>query len=199
MTHYNTIEQEGFAEYKERGSRFLAYSLPFDDPKKLKGIIQNFKKEHPKAVHFCFAYKIGIDGNKFRSTDDGEPSGSAGKPILGQIESKGLTDVLIVVVRYFGGTLLGVPGLINAYKSAASMSLQVIPVIRKVIMVKINIEFNYTQQNDINTIIKKYGCNIISKENYLFSIFKLQVPIDKKDEVLHHLKELQNVEISYLD
>ena len=199
MTHYNTIEQEGFAEYKERGSRFLAYSLPFDDAKKLKGIIQNFKKEHPKAVHFCFAYKIGIDGNKFRSIDDGEPSGSAGKPILGQIESKGLVDVLIVVVRYFGGTLLGVPGLINAYKSAASMSLQVIPVIRKVIMVKINIEFNYTQQNDINTIIKKYGCNIISKENYLFSIFKLQVPIDKKEEVLHHLKELQNVEISYLD
>ena len=199
MTHYNTIEQEGFAEYKERGSRFLAYSLPFDDAKKLKGIIQNFKKEHPKAVHFCFAYKIGIDGNKFRSTDDGEPSGSAGKPILGQIESKGLADVLIVVVRYFGGTLLGVPGLINAYKSAASMSLQVVPVIRKVIMITINIEFNYTQQNDINTIIKKYGCNIISKENYLFSIFKLQVPIDKKDEVLHHLKELQNVEISYLD
>ena len=198
MTHYNTIEQEGFAEYKERGSRFLAYSLPFDDAKKLKGIIQNFKKEHPKAVHFCFAYKIGIDGNKFRSTDDGEPSGSAGKPILGQIESKGLTDVLIVVVRYFGGTLLGVPGLINAYKSAASMSLQVIPVVRKVIMVTINIEFNYLQQNDINAIIKKHGCKIISKENYLFSILKLEIPINKKEEVLHHLKELQNVEISYL-
>ena len=198
MTHYNTIEQEGFAEYKEKGSRFLAYSLPFDDAKKLKGIIQNFKKEHPKAVHFCFAYKIGVDGNKFRSTDDGEPSGSAGKPILGQIESKGLTDVLIVVVRYFGGTLLGVPGLINAYKSAASMSLQIIPVVRKVIMVTINIEFNYTQQNDINAIIKKHGCKIISKENYLFSILKLEVPINKKEEVLQHLKELQNIEISYL-
>ena len=198
MTHYNTIEQEGFAEYKEKGSRFLAYSLPFDDAKKLKGIIQNFKKEHPKAVHFCFAYKIGIDGNKFRSTDDGEPSGSAGKPILGQIESKGLTDVLIVVVRYFGGTLLGVPGLINAYKSAASMSLQVIPVVRKVIMVTINIEFNYTQQNDISAIIKKHGCKIISKENYLFSILKLEVPKNKKEEVLQHLKELQNIEISYL-
>ena len=192
MTHYNTIEQEGFAEYKERGSRFLAYSFPFNDA-------QNLKKEHLKAVHFCFAYKIGIDGNKYRSADDGEPSGSAGKPIFGQIESKGLTDVLIVVVRYFGGTLLGVPGLINAYKSAASMSLQVIPVVRKVIMVTINIEFNYTQQNDINAIIKKHGCKIISKENYLFSILKLEIPINKKEEVLHHLKELQNVEISYLD
>ena len=199
MTHYNTIEQEGFAEYKERGSRFLAYSFPFNDAQNFKGIIQNLKKEHLKAVHFCFAYKIGIDGNKYRSADDGEPSGSAGKPILGQIESKGLTDVLIVVVRYFGGTLLGVPGLINAYKSAASMSLQVIPVVRKVIMVTINIEFNYLQQNDINAIIKKHGCKIISKENYLFSILKLEIPINKKEEVLHHLKELQNVEISYLD
>ena len=198
MTHYNTIDLEGFAEYKEKGSRFLAYSFPFNDAQRLKAIVQKLKKEHPKAVHFCFAYKIGIDGNKFKSSDDGEPSGSAGKPILGQLDSKELTDVLIVVVRYFGGTLLGVPGLINAYKSAASMCLQVIPVIRKVIMVKLNIEFNYTQQNDINSIIKKHGCIIISKENNLFSILKLEVPISKKEEVLHHLKELQNVEISYL-
>ena len=198
MTHYNTIEQEGFAEFKERGSKFLAFSFPFTEAQKLKIIIQNLKKQHPKAAHFCFAYKIGIEGNKFRSSDDGEPSGSAGKPILGQLESKELTDVLIVVVRYFGGTLLGVPGLINAYKSAASMCLQVIPVTRKVIMVTLNIEFNYTQQNDINSIIKKHGCIIISKENNLFSIIKLEVPISKKEEVLHHLKELQNVEISYL-
>lgn len=198
MTHYNTIDLEGFAEYKEKGSRFLAYSFPFNDAQRLKAIVQKLKKEHPKAVHFCFAYKIGIDGNKFKSSDDGEPSGSAGKPILGQLDSKELTDVLIVVVRYFGGTLLGVLGLINAYKSAASMCLQVIPVIRKVIMVKLNIEFNYTQQNDINSIIKKHGCIIISKENNLFSILKLEVPISKKEEVLHHLQELQNVEISYL-
>lgn len=198
MTHYNTIDLEGFAEYKEKGSRFLAYSFPFNDAQRLKVIVQKLKKEHPKAVHFCFAYKIGIDGNKFKSSDDGEPSGSAGKPILGQLDSKELTDVLIVVVRYFGGTLLGVLGLINAYKSAASMCLQVIPVIRKVIMVKLNIEFNYTQQNDINSIIKKHGCIIISKENNLFSILKLEVPISKKEEVLHHLQELQNVEISYL-
>ena len=196
MTHYNTIEQEGFAEYKERGSRFLAYSFPFDDAQKLKGIIQKLKKEHPKAVHFCFAYKIGIDGNKFRSTDDGEPSGSAGKPILGQIESKELTDVLLVVVRYFGGSLLGVSGLINAYKSAAAMALQVIPIVRKPIMIKATLEFDYTMQKEISIIIKRSGCILLSQENTLFSIYKIAIPIDKKDEVLHRFKEMRHVEIS---
>ena len=196
MTHYNTIEQEGFAEYKERGSRFLAYSFPFDDAQKLKGIIQKFKNEHPKAVHFCFAYKIGIDGNKFRSTDDGEPSGSAGKPILGQIESKELTDVLLVVVRYFGGSLLGVSGLINAYKSAAAMALQVIPIVRKPIMIKATLEFDYTMQKEISIIIKRSGCILLSQENTLFSIYKIAIPIDKKDEVLHRFKEMRHVEIS---
>ena len=196
MTHYNTIEQEGFAEYKERGSRFLAYSFPFDDAQKLKGIIQKLKKEHTKAVHFCFAYKIGIDGNKFRSTDDGEPSGSAGKPILGQIESKELTDVLLVVVRYFGGSLLGVSGLINAYKSAAAMALQVIPIVRKPIMIKATLEFDYTMQNEISIIIKRSGCILLSQENTLFSIYKIAIPIGKKDEVLHRFKEMRHVEIS---
>ena len=196
MTHYNTIEQEGFAEYKERGSRFLAYSFPFDDAQKLKGIIQKFKNEHPKAVHFCFAYKIGIDGNKFRSTDDGEPSGSAGKPILGQIESKELTDVLLVVIRYFGGSLLGVSGLINAYKSAAAMALQVIPIVRKPIMIKATLEFDYTMQKEISIIIKRSGCILLSQENTLFSIYKIAIPIDKKDEVLHRFKEMRHVEIS---
>lgn len=196
MTHYNTIEQEGFAEFKERGSRFLAHSFPFCDTQKLKGIIQNFKKLHPKAVHFCYAYKIGTDGNKFRSSDDGEPSGTAGKSILGQIESKELTDVLIVVVRYFGGTLLGVPGLINAYKSSAAMALQVVPTIRKPLLLKIKIAFDYTNTNEISKIIKHYKCHIISQENFLFSAYTIAIPLEIKEEVLFKLKQLRNVEIS---
>ena len=195
MTHYNTIEQEGFAEYKERGSKFLAYSFPFNDAQKLKTIIQNLKKEHPKAVHFCFAYKIGIDGNKFRSSDDGEPSGSAGKPILGQIESKGLTDVLIVVVRYFGGTLLGVPGLISAYKSAASMSLQVIPVIRKPILAYLKIDVDFTKMNEILAILKKYNCQIIDRENSLFSSLSVGIPLEMKEEALYNLSQIQNINL----
>ena len=195
MTHYNTIEQEGFAEYLERGSRFLAFSLPFNDTGKLKEIIQRLKKEHPKANHFCYAYKIGVDGNKFRSSDDNEPSGSAGKPILNLITSKEITDVLIVVVRYFGGTLLGVPGLINAYRSATAMSLQVIPIIRKPLLFNIKIEFDYTNLNEISTIIKQYNCQIIQKENLLFPVFTIAVPLDQKEEVLFKLKNIKNIQI----
>lgn len=195
MTHYNTIEQEGFAEYKEKGSRFLAFSFPFTDALQLKELIQKLKKEHSKAGHFCFAYRIGNEGNIFRSSDDKEPSGSAGKPILGIIDSKGITDVLIVVVRYFGGTLLGIPGLINAYKSSAAMSLQVVPIIRKPLLFNIKIEFDYTNLNEISTIIKQYNCHIIHQENMLFSKYTIAVPLEKKAEVLFKLDKLKNVEI----
>ncbi|HSN09075.1 MAG TPA: YigZ family protein, partial [Hanamia sp.] len=106
--YYFTIETTAVAEFKDRGSKFLAYSFPVKNINDFKKHLQNLKKEHPKAVHHCFAYRIGTDGNVFRTSDDGEPSGTAGKPILGQIDSKNLTDILIVVVRYFGGTLLGV-------------------------------------------------------------------------------------------
>ena len=122
------------AEFKDRGSKFLAFAYPFNDESSLKTHINALKVEHKKADHFCFAYRIGNDGNVFRSSDNGEPNGTAGKPILGQIDSNGVTNVLIVVVRYFGGSLLGVPGLINAYKSSSSMALQVVPFIRKPIL-----------------------------------------------------------------
>ena len=195
MTHYNTIEQEGEASFKDRGSTFIGFSFPLNNVEAFKPIMQKLKKEHPKAVHFCFAYKIGIDGNKFRSSDDGEPSGSAGKPILGQIESKGLTDVLVVVVRYFGGSLLGIPGLINAYKSTAAMALQVIPTIRKPLLFTTKLQFDYTNMNEISTIIKQYNCQIINQEMGLFSQYTIGIPVEIKEEVLFKLKKIQNIEI----
>lgn len=195
MTHYNTIDQAGEASFRDRGSTFIGFSIPLVSVESFKPIIQKLKKEHPKAAHFCFAYKIGVDGNKFRSSDDGEPSGSAGKAILGQIESKGLTDVLIVVIRYFGGSLLGVPGLINAYKSTAAMALQVIPIIRKPILFIIKVEFDYTNLNEISTIIKQYKCHIIAQENVLFSVYTIGIPLEMKEEVLFKFKKLKNVEI----
>lgn len=198
MSFYNTIEQEGVAEFKDRGSKFLAYSFPLSDPKDLKPILQKLKKEHPKAVHFCLAYRIGTDGNTFRSMDDGEPAGSAGKPILGQIDSKEITDVLIVVVRYFGGTLLGVPGLINAYKTAAIMALQVIPIVRKPVMIKYNLQFDYTQINEVLMILKQYFCDIISQENQLFTTINVGIPVERTIEVLYKLANLRNVQITML-
>ena len=135
MDYYFTIEKPSVAEFKDRGSKFIAYAYPISDISEFKNHLNALKKEHPKAVHHCFAYRIGFTGDQFRVNDDGEPSGSAGKPILGQIDSKNLTNVAIVVVRYFGGTLLGVPGLINAYKSVSSFVLQTIPIIQKPILI----------------------------------------------------------------
>jgi uncharacterized YigZ family protein len=135
-----------------------------------KNHLQLLKKEHPKAVHHCFAYRIGFDRNNFRVSDDGEPSGSAGKPILGQIDSKELTNTLVIVVRYFGGTLLGVPGLINAYKSATAMTLQLTTIIAKAVEINYTLQFDYTQMNDVMILLKKYNCTIISQEAQLFCI-----------------------------
>lgn len=195
MDTYFTIESNAIAEYKDRGSRFLGYSFPLKETGDLKKYLQQLKKEHPKAVHYCFAYRIGIDGNNFRSTDDGEPSGTAGKPILGQIDSKNLTDILIIVVRYFGGTLLGVPGLINAYKTTASLVLQCTPAVQKYVEVLYDLQFNYTEMNEVMRIIKQFNCTIYKNEIQLFCILKAGVPKYQEKEIISALKEVKNIEL----
>lgn len=198
MEFYNTIEQPALAEYKDRGSKFIAYAFPLNTPEEFKKHLQHLKKEHPKAVHFCFAYRIGLDGNQFRVSDDGEPSGSAGKPIMGQIDSKEVSNLCIIVVRYFGGTLLGVPGLINAYKMASMLVLQVVPIVQKPVMVNYSIQFDYTQMNDIMMIIKQLQGTILEQENQLFSIIKVGVPKNRRSELEYRIKNLRNVEIAFL-
>jgi len=153
------------------------------------------KKEHPKAVHHCFAYRIGTDGNNFRVSDDGEPSGTAGKPILGQLDSKEIINTAIIVVRYFGGTLLGVPGLINAYKTATSLALQLTPIVQKQIEIIYSLEFDYTLMNPVMTIIKQFNCTILQQESQLFCIIKIGVPKNREAEVLYSLKEIKGIEI----
>lgn len=197
--YYYTISQPSTAEFKDRGSKFIAYAFPIESIEDFKKQLQALKKEHPKATHHCFAYRIGTDGNLFRQTDDGEPSGSAGKPILGQIDSKQITNVLVVVVRYYGGTLLGVPGLINAYKTAASLALQVTPVVRKPIEKKYIIEFDYTRVNEVMTILKQFSCSILSQEMQLFSRITTGIPIGRSAEALYRLNELQQVKVKPLD
>jgi len=190
---YNTIAQTSTAEFKDRGSKFIAFAFPIETADDFKQQLQVLKKEHPKAVHYCFAYRIGTDGNNFRSSDDGEPSGTAGKPILGQIDSKELTNAAIIVVRYWGGTLLGVPGLINAYKNAAAMALQVTPIIEKQVELKYSIEFDYTQMNDVMMVLKQYNCSIIAQEMQLFCLIRTGIPKNRLQDTLYRLKELQNV------
>ncbi len=192
--YYFTIETTAVAEFKDRGSKFLAYSFPVKNINDFKKHLQNLKKEHPKAVHHCFAYRIGTDGNVFRTSDDGEPSGTAGKPILGQIDSKNLTDILIVVVRYFGGTLLGVPGLINAYKSATSLVLQCTPVVQKAVEINYELQFNYTEMNDVMRIIKQFNCTVLKNEMQLFCIIQTGIPRNRINEVLSAFKDVRNLE-----
>jgi uncharacterized YigZ family protein len=193
--YYLTTNQVASAEFKDRGSKFIAYAFPIEKPDDFKKHLQELKKEHPKAVHHCFAYRIGTDGNTFRSSDDGEPSGTAGKPILGQIDSKEVTNIAIIVVRYWGGTLLGVPGLINAYKTAAALVLQMVPIIQKQIEITYTLQFDYTQMNDVMMILKKYNCTVIHQEMQLFCIVNVGIPINRTTEVLYQLNELQNIEV----
>ena len=192
---YTTIEKPSHAEFKDRGSKFIAFAFPIESTDDFKKQLQVLKKAHPKAVHHCFAYRIGTDGNNFRSSDDGEPSGTAGKPILGQLISKGITNTAVVVVRYWGGTMVGVPGLINAYKTAAALALQVTPFVEKQIEVNYSIEFDYTQMNEVMMILKQFNCTILTNEMQLFCNIKAGVPKNRLEEVLYRLKDLQNVSI----
>ena len=192
---YSTIEKLSVAEFKDRGSKFIAYAFPIADVNEFKEKLAAVKKEHPKATHHCFAYRIGTDGNNFRVSDDGEPSGSAGRPILGQIDSRQVTNVLIIVVRYFGGTLLGVPGLINAYKTAASFALQVTPAIQKPVLINYRLQFDYTQMNDVMMIVKLFDCVIIKQEMQLFCSMEIGVPKKSLEKVLSKVEELRGVEM----
>ena len=195
IDYYNTIEQSSTAEFKDRGSRFIAYTFPIETVADFKEHLALVKKEHPKATHHCFAYRLGIDGNNFRVSDDGEPSGSAGKPILGQIDSKGATNVLIIVVRYFGGTLLGVPGLINAYKTAASLALQVTPVVPRPILINYRFSFDYTQMNEVMRVLKQFDCKVGKPEIQLFCSLDVGIPKNREGDVLYKINELRDIEI----
>ena len=192
---YLTIEKTAFAEFKERGSKFIAFAYPIQSVDEFKVHLQLLKKEHPKAVHHCFAYRLGLDGNNFRVSDDGEPSGTAGRPILGQIDSKLLTDAAVIVVRYFGGTLLGVPGLINAYKTATIMALQLVPTVEKAIEIVYELQFDYTRLNEVMTICKQFGCTLIGQEQQLFCLLKIGIPKARLQEVLFKLTDLHTVDI----
>ena len=191
---YKTIDQPAVAEYKDRGSKFLAFANPIVTADDFKKQLVFLKKEHPKAAHHCFAYRIGTDGNSFRVSDDGEPAGSAGKPMLGQIDSKEVTNIAVIVVRYFGGSLLGVPGLINAYKTVTSLVLQVTPIVQKQIEETYIIHFDYTQMNEVMMVLKQCNCTVITQEMQLFCNITTGIPKSRLTEVLYRLNELQNVD-----
>lgn len=164
ITSYITIAEPAEGLFKDRGSRFLAFALPCVTEEQAKQIVAGFREEHPSAVHHCYAYRLGADGKNQRSSDDGEPGGTAGRPIAGVILSNNLTNTIIVVVRYYGGTPLGVPGLINAYKTAAAEALASAQIIEKQVEESYSVTFAYAQQGEVMRILKEKGITILQLE-----------------------------------
>jgi len=164
---YKTVRKSSDGLYREKGSRFVSVAIPIQNENEIKSHVEAIRKEHHEARHHCFAWVLGPEGNSWRANDDGEPSGTAGRPILGQIRSYGLTNILIVVSRYFGGRLLGVSGLINAYRTAASSALGNAEIIDHVICDQYEISFPYQAINDVMKIIKEEDIN---QSDHLFDL-----------------------------
>lgn len=192
---YFSISKEAEGEYKDKGSKFIAFAFPFSNPENLKKLLDEVKVKHPKARHFCWAYKIGIGSDNFRSNDDGEPSGSAGKPILNAILSKNLSDTLIVVVRYFGGTLLGVPGLINAYKSASLEAISNAQIVEKLVYEQFVFKYNFEKTNEIMRIIKEFELKILAQNYSDKCELKVEVRLSLVEKVMKKIEDLRFVEI----
>ncbi|GAA4470103.1 IMPACT family protein [Nemorincola caseinilytica] len=192
---YTTIAANGQGDFRDRGSKFLAYAYPIASQQDIKEKLQALKKEHPKAVHHCYAWRLGMDGTQYRTNDDGEPAGSAGKPILGQIDSMGLTNVLIVVVRYFGGTLLGVPGLINAYKTSAAMALEGLPRTEKWVERQYELSFDYPAMGEVLYLLRQCEATIYKQDLQLFCIVNAGIPVAHAAAYLQKLTDIRGMSI----
>ncbi len=192
---YRTIAAASCGDFRDRGSKFLAFAYPVNTAIDIRPVLQELKKNHTKAVHHCYAYRIGTGGMQYRANDDGEPSGSAGRPILGQIDSLGLTNLLVVVVRYFGGTLLGVPGLINAYKTATAEALQKATVVEKWIENIVTISFDYPVMGEVMYLLRQSDAFIYQQELQLFCRVTAGIPKKNTPYCLQKLSELRGVTI----
>jgi len=195
---YRTIGANYEGIFRDKGSKFIAYAFPFKSEEKLKDLLQEVKSLHPKARHHCWAYRLTPDRNVFRVNDDGEPSGTAGRPILNALLSADITNIIVVVVRYFGGTLLGVPGLINAYKSATQDALDQAQIIERTVNDSYGLTFDYLNMNDVMRIIKEEGLEIEKQEFdnncYLeFEVRKMQV-----NRVVERFSKIEGCQLNYL-
>lgn len=194
---YKTIAAPAEAIFRGRGSKFLAFAYQITTDAEIKPLVANLKAQHPKANHHCWAIRLGIDRSVFRVNDDGEPSGTAGRPILNTLLSKDITNTLVVVVRYFGGTLLGVPGLINAYKSATELALAEATVVNKTVNDVYTVVFEYAQMNDVMRIVKEEQLHVLQQRAELncdiqFSVRKTQV-----ETVMAKLNKIDGLKVKY--
>ncbi|HEY9000597.1 MAG TPA: YigZ family protein [Mucilaginibacter sp.] len=194
---YLTIDAKSEGIFRDRGSKFLGYAYPIASDQDIKNIIADLKKEHPKANHHCWAMRWSTDRSVFKLNDDGEPLGTAGRPILNTLLSKNITNVAVVVVRYFGGTLLGVPGLINAYKSATELALAEAKIIEKTVNDVYTIVFDYLQINEVMRIVKDDNLQLLEQAFDNSCSIKVSVRKMQVNHVIAKLQKLTSVKIKY--
>lgn len=187
---YYTLAAPASGEFKDRGSKFIAYAYPVRTEEEALAHVEALRKEHFKARHHCFAWRIGPDGSRFRANDDGEPSGTAGRPILGQIDAFGLTYLIIVVVRYFGGTLLGASGLIQAYRESAAEALRQAQVVEVLVKNHYQLHFDYALMPDVMNAVKKMGLTILREAYDDAGLLEIAIRQSEAPNALLQLKAL---------
>ena len=192
---YKTIEKSiENTLLKEKGSKFIGFAFPVNNEKELKNALEKVRTEHPKATHHCYAFRMGLNGENYRANDDGEPSGSAGLPIYNQLLAHEITNVLVISVRYYGGTKLGVSGLVKTYKECAKITLEEANIVTKELETEIDIRFNFNQQNIIFTLLSKFDAKIISFDSQEKASILAKIKLKHKDEISESLSNLQHVE-----
>ena len=187
---YKTIEEQGEGIYTEKRSKFLAFAIPVTTIEQVKEQVDAYLKKYYDARHVCYAYRLGERGEQERSNDNGEPSGTAGKPILGQIHSKELTNVLVIVVRYFGGVKLGTSGLIVAYRLAAAEALEAVPHIEKTINSEITLRFSYPLLNDVLRIVKEEAPKVVEQVFDNECVVRLSMRLSRMPRLVERYEKL---------
>ena len=183
---------------KEKGSKFIGFAFPVDDEEDLKKSLQKIREEHPKATHHCYAFRLGMKGENYRANDDGEPSGSAGLPIYNQLLAHDITNVLVIVVRYYGGTKLGVSGLVKTYKESAKITLEEAEIITKELESEIEISFNFSQQNQIFTLLNKFDGRILDFLSDEKCLITAKIKTSLYENISEQLSEMQNISFKIL-
>ncbi|SMC97758.1 IMPACT family protein [Pedobacter africanus] len=195
---YKTIAAAAEGVFRDRGSKFIGYAYPVFSEDEVKDILSKLRAEHAKARHFCWALRLSPDRSIFRIQDDGEPSGTAGRPILNTLLSADITNVLVVVVRYFGGTLLGVPGLINAYKTAAAEAIQAAAIVEKTVNDIYEVQFDYLLMNDVMKLIKEEKLNVLSQSFDNSCSMRLEIRKSVLNSILHKIEKIEGLRAKYL-
>jgi uncharacterized YigZ family protein len=200
MFEYKTIaESVENILLKEKGSKFIGFAFPVNNDAELKNALEKIRAEHPKATHHCYAFRMGLNGENYRANDDGEPSGSAGLPIYNQLLAHEITNVLVISVRYYGGTKLGVSGLVKTYKESAKITLDEAQIITKELETEIEIQFNFNQQNTIFTLLSKYDAKVLNFDANENCIVTASLKLVQKESISEKLSEMQYVTFEFKD